>query len=260
MAGADPHPQESAPPPSTRHALDDSLAPPTVNVPADEAHEAPTRIVPQPVVEQETPPGSVPLPGHRLGDFRIREVLGAGSFATVYLAEQVSLGRSVALKVATTEDDEARTLASLEHEHIVPVYSETLDRDRGLRLMCMKFVAGTDLEKVQRELAGRATASWGGQAFLDAIDRLCRHEAMFDLAALRDRERLADCDFVEAVCWLGSRLAEALAHAHSRGVLHRDVKPANILLNRYGRPLLTDFNLALGPLARSHEHFGGTVR
>src|SRR5262249_5520868 len=51
-------------------------------------------------------------------------------------------------------------------------------------------------------------------------------------------------DFVEAVCWLGARLAEALAHAHGKGILHRDIKPANILLNRYGRPLLADFNVA----------------
>ena len=65
-----------------------------------------------------------------------------------------------------------------------------------------------------------------------------------DPAALRDREFLAGCDFVEAVCWLGARLAEALAYAHSLGVLHRDIKPANVLLNQYGRPMLADFNIA----------------
>jgi len=64
------------------------------------------------------------------------------------------------------------------------------------------------------------------------------------VACPRDREFLADCDLVEAACWIGARLAEALAHAHGQGVLHRDVKPANILLNRYGRPFLADFNIA----------------
>src|SRR5206468_12649842 len=136
-------------------------------------------------------------------------------FATVYLAMQVSLGRQVALKVAGNIDSEARTLATLEHEHIVPVYSETIDPARQLRLLCMKFVPGTTLERVLRELSRLPPARWSGQSILDAIDRLTRHEAMFDLAALRDRQRLAGCDFIEAVCWMGARLAEALTHAHA---------------------------------------------
>jgi serine/threonine protein kinase len=215
----------------------------------------------------DLPPGEEPVatspsePGQILGDFQLLEMLGSGSFATVYLAQQISLGRQVALKVATNQNSEARTLASLEHEHIVHVFSETIDDERGVRLLCMSFVPGTDLERVLRALARRGPEEWNGQAILDAIDSQCRHEAMFDVAALRDRDRLADMTFDEAVCWLGARLAEALAHAHSRGVLHRDIKPANILLNRYGRPLLSDFNLAESVhLAPSHEHFGGTVR
>src|SRR5262249_7214902 len=138
---------------------------------------------------------------------------------------------------------------------------ETVDERRGLRLLCMKFVPGTDLERVLRELARLEPSAWSGRAILDVIDRLSRHEAMFDPAALRDRERLARSDFIEASCWLGARLAEALAHAHSRGVLHRDVKPANILLNRYGRPLLSDFNLALSTRQDAgRDTFGGTLR
>ena len=241
-----PTPTEGVPPPSTR-----VLAP-------EEAGTAPTLTV------GPTAPGQADaarlVPGQELGDFRIVEVLGTGSFATVYLAVQLSLGRQVALKVAVSHDSEARTLASLEHEHIVPVYSEQVDGPRRLWLLCMKFVAGTDLEHVLRELTRRDRLEWSGQAILDAVDRLSRHEAMFDPAALRDRERLASSDFIEAACWIGARLAEALAHAHSRGVLHRDIKPANILLNRYGRPLLSDFNLAFCPAARKgDQHFGGTL-
>jgi serine/threonine protein kinase len=200
-------------------------------------------------------------PGQRLGDFFLMETLGTGSFATVFLAMQISLGRQVALKVARSLDNEALTLASLEHDHIVPVYSETIDQDRHLHLLCMKFVPGTTLDRVMGELAKRPTERWSGQAILDAIDRLSRHEVMFDLAALRDREMLAECDFIEAVCWLGARLAEALAHAHSRGVLHRDIKPANILLNHYGRPMLSDFNLAhCSRRGLEGGHFGGTLQ
>ncbi len=254
-----PPPTQSRPPPPTA-----SNTPPSTRVvpappPSATAPDARTHIVVPPDEGDPVPPGCVPIPGQRLGDFQVLEVLGAGSFATVYLARQLSLGRQVALKVATNQDDEARTLASLEHQHIVHVFSETVDAERGLRLLCMQFVPGTDLDRVMRALAARDPSAWSEQAILDAIDAQCRHEAMFDLAALRDRDRLAGSDFVEAVCWLGSRLAEALAHAHSRGVLHRDIKPANILLNRYGRPLLSDFNLAFNP-GRAEAHFGGTLR
>jgi serine/threonine protein kinase len=249
-----PPPTHEAKPPSTRRGPS-----PVKN----ETAEAPSA---EPVLSclppgEEVGAASRPAPEQILGDFRLLEVLGSGSFATVYLAQQISLGRQVALKVATNQDSEARTLASLEHEHIVHVFSETIDEQRGLRLLCMTFVPGTDLERVLRALSRRSPTEWSGQAILDAIDALCRHEAMFDLAALRDRDRLADMTFDEAVCWLGARLAEALAHAHSRGVLHRDLKPANILLNRYGRPLLSDFNLAeSGNRGPAGVPFGGTIR
>jgi serine/threonine protein kinase len=201
--------------------------------------------------------------GQRLDDFEILAVLGSGSFAHVYLARQVSLNRQVALKVSANRGNEARTLASLEHEHIVHVFSETVDPASNLRLLCMQFVSGTTLERILAGLWERHPATWSGSLIVELIDDLSTQPAPFDPAALRDREALAAATFVEAVCWLGARLAEALAHAHSQGVLHRDIKPANILLNRYGRPLLADFNIALDP-ERAHgatgAMFGGTLR
>jgi serine/threonine protein kinase len=78
---------------------------------------------------------------------------------------------------------------------------------------------------------------------------------------MRNRELLAKFDWVETVCWLGTRLAEALDFAHGHGVIHRDIKPGNIMLNQYGRPLLVDFNLALQQFDASagDDHFGGTL-
>jgi serine/threonine protein kinase len=224
----------------------------------DATLEPPTRILdPAEQVAAGGPPG----PGQKIGDFLLLEKLGAGSFATVYLALQVSLSRQVALKICQTQDSEARTLASLEHEHIVPVFSESVDSQRHLRLLCMKFVPGTTLQKVQQELSGRPTHEWSGQAILQVIETQHRHDATLDMSAARDRSLLAGMDFFEAVCWLGARLAEALAHAHGRGVLHRDIKPANILMNFYGRPLLSDFNLAqLTQGSDSVGQFGGTLR
>ncbi len=205
---------------------------------------------------------ALPRLGDRIDDFEIIQVLGSGAFATVFLARQVSLGRQVALKVSANRGTEGRTLASLEHDHIVRVFSETVEPARNLRLMCMQYVAGTTLERVIRLLSGRDPRSWSGQAILEAIETLCTTPVAFDPAALRDRELLANSDYVETVCWIGARLAEALAHAHGNGVLHRDIKPANILLNRYGRPMLADFNVALDPdrsRGPAGEIFGGTL-
>jgi serine/threonine protein kinase len=198
--------------------------------------------------------------GERLGDFELMNLLGSGSFAKVFLARQISLGRHVALKVSANYGSEARTLASLEHDYIVHVFSEDVDRERDLRLLCMQYIAGTTLEWVIQALGKRDRASWSGQALLEIIDALSTQPAAFEASALREREYLWRSDFPDAVCWLGARLAEALAYAHQTGILHRDIKPANILVNRYGRPFLADFNIAFNPdKAAGGDLFGGTL-
>jgi serine/threonine protein kinase len=200
--------------------------------------------------------------GQRLGDFDLVALLGSGAFARVFLARQISLDREVARKISANRGMEARPLASLEHEHIVQVFSEEIDRERDLRWMCMQYVPGTTLDRIIRALGDRQSWTWTGADVLAAIDALSTRSATFDPSALRDRELLAACDQEEAACWIGARLAEALAYAHSKGVLHRDIKPANILVNPYGRPFLADFNIALDP---GHQHgsagamFGGTL-
>jgi serine/threonine protein kinase len=204
----------------------------------------------------------LPQAGEHVGDFELLRVLGAGSFGRVYLARQTSLGRPVALKVSAahgsgTPGGEARTLARLEHAHIVQVFSETVDPERRLRLLCMQYVPGATLEEIGAVLGRHDRRMWNGQLILDILDAANSDTVPLDPAALREREFLACCPFDEAVGWLGARLAEALAHAHALGVLHRDVKPANVLLNRYGRPMLADFNVAFvagGPAA-----LGGTL-
>jgi serine/threonine protein kinase len=196
------------------------------------------------------PPAAAPAqpgPGDQIGDFELLRVLGTGSFGRVYLARQTSLGRLVALKVSPERGvpgGEARTLARLEHAHIVQVFSESADSERRLRLLCMQYVPGATLEHVCAQLTRHDRRTWNGQLILDILDAANSDTVPLDPAALREREFLARCPFDEAAGWLGARLAEALAHAHALAVLHRDVKPANVLLNRYGRPLLADFNVA----------------
>jgi serine/threonine protein kinase len=196
--------------------------------------------------------------GKRLGDFELLRLLGTGSFGRVFLARQSSLGRLVALKVTACQGQEGRTLARLEHDYIVQVFSETDEPSSGFRLLCMQYIPGATLGRVIEGLARRNRREWSGRAILDALDEGAEPVAL-DPAALRDRVALADCDFVEAVCLLGTQLAEALAHAHGLGILHRDVKPANVLLNRYGRPLLADFNIACGTHRSEDGPRGGTL-
>ncbi len=75
-------------------------------------------------------------------------------------------------------------------------------------------------------------------------------------------QTLAGLSFVEAVLWIGARLADGLAHAHERGILHRDLKPANVLLANDGQPMLLDFNLSQDRKRTSsvkQAHIGGTL-
>jgi serine/threonine protein kinase/Flp pilus assembly protein TadD len=83
-----------------------------------------------------------------------------------------------------------------------------------------------------------------------------------DIASTAILEKLQSLSYVDAVLWMGARLADGLAHAHDRGILHRDLKPANILVTDEGQPMLLDFNLAHDTKARSKVSvalLGGTL-
>ena len=220
------------------------------------------------------------LPGAKVDDFEIVRLLGRGAFGHVYLARQLSLDRLVALKISANRGSEGRTMARLEHQHIVQVFSEKVDPDFNQRLLCMQLVPGIGLEKLivmlhdmragshpegTRLGAGSTDKSsesaWTGADLIGLIDRSGSLPTTLDPAALHDREALSRMDDVEATAWFGARLAEALDFAHGHGVLHRDIKPANILVNPYGRPMLADFNISSQPVGSEksgEEMFGGT--
>jgi serine/threonine protein kinase len=200
--------------------------------------------------------------GERVEDFQLLALLGQGAFAKVFLARQESLGRQVALKISANQGAEARTMASLEHPHIVQVFSETVDADRNLRLLCMQYVPGATLGRVIDWFNQHPELDCDGSGLLQAVDILNDKPAILTTSELRDREQLSGQDVVGMVCWVGQRLAEALDYAHSQNVLHRDIKPDNILLNPYGRPFLADFNLAFdtSPVGGTQAAlFGGTL-
>src|SRR5690606_7080549 len=209
-------------------------------------------------------PGDVLARGERIDDFEVEAVLGRGAFGVVYLARQVSLDRRVALKIAANTGSEGRTMARLEHEHIVQVFSETVDPSGRLRLLCMQLVPGAALDNVIYDLSAirNVRGSWNGADVLASVDGRSRVADVFDPSALHDREALAAMDDLEAACWIGARLAEAVDFAHKQGVLHRDIKPANVLMNRYGRPLLADFNISFQSADADSsvgDRFGGTL-
>jgi predicted Zn finger-like uncharacterized protein len=148
-----------------------------------------------------------------IGRFRLRRELGAGSFGTVYLADDPLLQREVALKVphpgtivGTRAKErflrEARAAAGLRHPHIVPVYDA--GEDGSHHYIASAFIEGRTLEDVIEE--GPVDMRWAAQTVRD--------------------------------------LAEALAYAHEQSIVHRDVKPGNTLVDGKGKAHLTDFGLA----------------
>lgn len=200
-------------------------------------------------------------PGDRFGDFFIIRELGEGGFATVFLAHEVSLDRRVALKVSEKRGlDEGQTLAELEHEHIVRVHAQFTDQASGRHCLSLQYVPGSTLFGIIERLHEDGRRRETGQDLLDAIAVDERDDVPYDPAGLRNREALARCGFVAAVCRIGSQLAEALEFAHFRGIQHCDVKPANVLVNPYGRPLLADFNISVNAARQdAGKRVGGTL-
>ncbi len=156
-----------------------------------------------------------PEPPQRIGRYRLERVLGQGGFGIVFLAQDEQLQRLVAIKVphrqlvdrhedAEAYLTEARTVAGLDHPHIIPVF-DVGSTEQFPCFIVSKYVDGTDL-------ASRLKQS-----------RLSLHEAVKLVATV----------------------AEALHHAHQQGLVHRDIKPGNLLLDKTGKPFVADFGLAL---------------
>ncbi|WP_439651085.1 protein kinase domain-containing protein [Nocardia panacis] len=201
--------------------------------------------------------------GRRIADFDLLTGLGAGAFARVFLARQRSLRRLVAVKISADRGTEPQTLAQLDHDYIVRVYDQRLLGGRsGLRLLYMQYLPGGTLLDVLRRVRATPREARAGGLLLDAVDG-----AMADKGEIRPtdssvRAEIAALTWPETVAWLGRRLAEALDYAAAHGVLHRDVKPANVLLTAEGVPKLADFNISFSrglPDSSPVSYFGGSL-
>ncbi len=161
----------------------------------------------------------------QLGRYEILEPIGLGASSTVFKARDTLIGRIVAIKTLQSGLNdtawrerfmaEARIVGQLSHPRIVKLLDVGIDETSGAPYLVMEFVVGQTLEK-----------------------HMAAHKP----------------DFKQACTW-GAALARALAYAHEQGIVHGDVKPANIMINQEGRVMLTDFGIAR--FAAHVTHVGG---
>jgi eukaryotic-like serine/threonine-protein kinase len=158
-----------------------------------------------------------PFIGQKLGDYVIETLLGQGGMARVYRAVDPNLNRVVAIKVidpGVAEDPEytrrfkreAQAVAKLSHPNIVSIYQFGLSGK--VYFMAMAFIDGVDLDWLIADYA-------------------------------RENRVMGYNDLLRIV----GQVASALDYAHSQGVIHRDIKPGNIMVDNRGRSFLTDFGL-----------------
>jgi hypothetical protein len=191
-----------------------------------------------------------------LGDFRLVREVGRGGMGIVYEAEQISLGRRVALKVlpfAATMDakqlqrfkNEARAAAGLKHEHIVSVYA--VGCERGVHFYSMEFIDGQTLAQIVHDLHAAPPASTVSEAEGkgDVTGPYQPAAPTAPVAALStERSGPKGRAFYRTAATLIAGAADALEHAHGLGIVHRDVKPANLLVDAAGKVYVGDFGLA----------------
>src|SRR5262245_15515805 len=210
---------------------------------------------------RELEAGSEPDGPQRIGPFSIIREIGRGGQAVVYLAEDTRLGRRVAIKVlsgikALTSGAlerllrEARIASRLDHPGICAVHEAGVEG--GLPYIVMQLIEGTTLAK-------RIATTREGMTPARASDALASEAPAVEAPA--QPEPLDRAAILEAV-GLVEKAARALHAAHEAGIVHRDVKPGNIMITPLGEAVVLDFGFAweddpeLSSLTRSEDLFG----
>jgi serine/threonine protein kinase len=213
--------------------------------------------IPNEMLEKICEDGTRFLPGETFGDFEFIDKLGEGSFGVVYHARQVSLERDVALKVTPDFGEEAKTLARLEHDHIVPIFFQSRDEERQIRMICMPLLPGITLSGILESSKLLEVQHRNGSAMLKMVSMSRATHQVVEISALEYRSALQSASFTEACLMIMANVGDAVAYAHSQSTLHLDIKPENILFDIYGRPKLADFNVSVSNEERGRV-LGGT--
>ncbi len=185
-------------------------------------------------------------PIKQLGDFKIVREIGRGGMGIVYQAIQQSLGRKVALKVLPNNSfsqsrveqfkRESRLAANLHHTNIVQIYG--VGEDEGLHYFVMQLIDGTPLSRFVSRWESGLDESRENAGLLPALTKT-------------------------QVCEIGIQAAKALHFAHLQGIFHRDVKPANLILDHQNHVWVTDFGLAIAmdqtAVVKSETSIPGTL-
>ncbi len=238
-----------------------------------------------------------PEEGEQLGEFQLVSEMGRGAFASVWLARQEGLAdRPVVLKLTSGISLEPQLLARLQHTHIVPIYST--HQHGALQAICMPYLGACTLQDVVRALRttpggdSQETISdrlpHTGRCFVDQLDNAHRQidqqieqqaqtqasaKSAREAGKLRavigeqfrgfaaEREAFRSMRFESACLQIILQAALGLQHAHRHGIVHSDLKPANLLFSADGRVMLLDFNLSRQVAAdrTARSLIGGTV-
>jgi eukaryotic-like serine/threonine-protein kinase len=207
--------------------------------------------------------GEPPVPS-RFGEFRVVRFVGRGGMGIVYEAVQEPLGRHVALKVlaghaardpAAVERfrREARAAAGLHHTNIVPVFA--VGEQDGTAYYAMQFIDGrgldvllTDLRSLRQDAATTRTDSVGAEVATSTVTEAISASTRSGTSPAANSDSCpapsVPFEHFRHAASLGVQAAEALDYAHRQGVLHRDVKPSNLLLDSQGNLWVSDFGLA----------------